>query len=61
MSTGANYSVLTRTPELVTLTAKEYQAARNCAISAWAGCRIHDAVHLRYAQKAGCDRIYTQP
>ncbi len=46
--------------DLVTLTAKEYQeVVRHCAVSGWAGGRIHDAVHLRCAQKAGCDRIYT--
>ena len=46
--------------DLVTLTAKEYQeVVRQCAVSGWAGGRIHDAVHLRCAQKAGCDRIYT--
>jgi predicted nucleic acid-binding protein len=46
--------------EMVTLTAKEYrEVVRNCAVNGWAGGRIHDAVHLRCAQKAGCDRIYT--
>jgi predicted nucleic acid-binding protein len=46
--------------ELVTLTPKEYQeVVRHCAVSGWAGGRIHDAVHLRCAQKAECDRIYT--
>src|ERR1700736_1749247 len=32
---------------------------RHCATSGWAGGRIHDAVHLRCAEKASCDRIYT--
>jgi predicted nucleic acid-binding protein len=46
--------------ELLTLTPKEYrEVVRHCAASGWAGGRIHDAVHLRSAQKAGCDRIYT--
>ena len=46
--------------ELLTLTPKEYrEVVRYCATSGWAGGRIHDAVHLRCAQKAGCDRIYT--
>jgi len=46
--------------ELVTLSPKEYQdVVRRCAAGGWAGGRIHDAVHLRCAQKAGCDRIYT--
>ena len=46
--------------ELVTLTPKEYtEVVRQCALGGWTGGRIHDAVHLRCAQKAGCDRIYT--
>ena len=46
--------------ELLTLTPKEYrEVVRHCAASGWSGGRIHDAVHLRCAQKAGCDRIYT--
>ena len=46
--------------ELVTLTAKEYrEVVQRCAVSGWAGGRIHDAVHVRCAQKAACDRIYT--
>jgi predicted nucleic acid-binding protein len=46
--------------ELVTLTPKEYrEVVRYCATSGWAGGRIHDAVHLRCAQKVDCDRIYT--
>jgi len=32
---------------------------RGCAIAGWTGGRIHDAMHLRCAQKAQCDRIYT--
>jgi len=46
--------------ELVTLTTKEYQdVVRQCAVGGWAGGRIRDAVHLRCAQRTGCDRIYT--
>jgi predicted nucleic acid-binding protein len=46
--------------EIVTLTAKEYQeVVRHCAANGWAGGRIHDAIHLRCAQKGACDRIYT--
>jgi predicted nucleic acid-binding protein len=46
--------------ELVTLTPKEYrEVVRHCAVSGWVGGKVHDAVHLRCAQKAGCDRIYT--
>jgi predicted nucleic acid-binding protein len=46
--------------ELVTLTPKEYrEVVRHCAARGWAGGRVHDAVHLRCAQMAECDRIYT--
>jgi predicted nucleic acid-binding protein len=46
--------------ELVTLTPKEYQeVVRHCAISGWAGGKVHDAVHLRCAQKTNFDRLYT--
>jgi predicted nucleic acid-binding protein len=46
--------------ELVTLTAKEYrEVVLRCAANGWAGGRVHDAVHLRCAQKAECDRVYT--
>jgi len=46
--------------ELVILTPKEYrEVVRHCAVNGWAGGRIHDAVHLRCAQKTNCDRIYT--
>jgi len=45
---------------LVTLTSKEYrEVVRSCAVGGWASGRIHDAVHLRCAQKAECDRLYT--
>jgi predicted nucleic acid-binding protein len=46
--------------ELVTLTAKEYrEVVLRCAVGGWAGGKVHDAVHLHCAQKAGCDRLYT--
>jgi predicted nucleic acid-binding protein len=46
--------------ELVVLTPKEYQdVIRHCAANGWAGGKIYDAVHLRCARKADCDRIYT--
>lgn len=46
--------------DLVTLTAKEsIDVTRGCAIAGWTGGRIHDAMHLRCAQKSQCDRIYT--
>jgi predicted nucleic acid-binding protein len=46
--------------ELLTLTPKEYkEVVHECAVGGWAGGRIHDAVHLRCAQKVNADRIYT--
>jgi predicted nucleic acid-binding protein len=46
--------------EMVTLNAKEYrEVVVRCASSGWAGGKVHDAVHLRCAQKAECDRVYT--
>jgi predicted nucleic acid-binding protein len=46
--------------EQVTLTAKEYrEVVLRCAASGWAGGKVHDSVHLRCAQKADCDRVYT--
>ena len=46
--------------ELVVLNPREYQeVVHNCAVNGWAGGRVHDAIHLRCAQKAGRDRVYT--
>ena len=46
--------------ELVTLTAKDYvELTRNCAQEGWTGGRIHDAIHVRCAQKVNSSRIYT--
>jgi predicted nucleic acid-binding protein len=46
--------------ELVTLNAEEYrEVVQRCAAGGWAGGRVHDSVHLRCAQKAECDRVYT--
>jgi predicted nucleic acid-binding protein len=46
--------------ELVVLTPKEYQeVVRHCVVNGLAGGRVHDVVHLRCAQKTGCNRIYT--
>ena len=46
--------------ELVTLAAKDYrELVRGCAGNGWSGGRVHDAVHLRCAQKSNCGRIYT--
>ena len=42
------------------LSAKDYQdAIHGCATQGWMGGRVYDALHLRAAQKAGCDQIYT--
>ena len=52
--------VLLPSLHLITLTAKEYaEVTRHCALAGWTGGRIHDAIHLRCAQKAHCDWIYT--
>ena len=46
--------------ELVTLAAKDYrELVRHCSAQGWSGGRVHDALHLRCAQKTNCDRIYT--
>src|ERR1035437_5282203 len=46
--------------ELVTLTPREYrEVVRHCAVNGWVGGKVHDAVHLRCAQKVGSDRVYT--
>lgn len=45
---------------LVTLGAKEYrELLSQSATQGWTGGRIYDALHLRAAQKANCQRIYT--
>lgn len=45
---------------LVTLRAKDYvELTKHGAHEGWTGGRIHDAVHVRCAQKAHCSRIYT--
>ena len=46
--------------EIVTLTAKEYQQTiHDCALQGWSGGRIYDALQLKAARKANCERIYT--
>ncbi len=46
--------------EMVALTSKEYrEVVLRCAASGWAGGKVHDSIHLRCAQKAECDRVYT--
>jgi predicted nucleic acid-binding protein len=45
---------------LTALTAKEYQdLVSGCAKQGWTGGRVYDVLHLRSAQKANCERIYT--
>ena len=46
--------------QLVTITPQMYiEAIRECADRGWIGGRIHDAIHLRCAREADCERIYT--
>ena len=46
--------------QIVTLTSAMYrETIQECAESGWIGGRIYDALHLRCAKKAACDRIYT--
>jgi predicted nucleic acid-binding protein len=46
--------------QIVTLTPAMYrETIQECAESGWIGGRIYDALHLRCAKKAACDRIYT--
>jgi predicted nucleic acid-binding protein len=46
--------------DLVTLTAREcLDVTKGCAMAGWTGGKIHDAMHLRCARKAQCERIYT--
>jgi len=45
---------------LVTLEPREYcEVLSESASQGWSGGRIYDALHLRAAQKAKCQRIYT--
>ena len=46
--------------QLVTITPKMFiETIRECADKGWIGGRIHDAIHLRCAREADCERIYT--
>ena len=46
--------------ELITLEPDDYKAVlRSCAAAGLVGGVIYDALHLRAAEKANCDRIYT--
>ena len=46
--------------QIVTLTPDMYrETIQECADSGWIGGRIYDALHLRCAKEAACDRIYT--
>jgi predicted nucleic acid-binding protein len=46
--------------ELTALAAEDYiSVVRSCAEAGFQGALVFDALHLRCAQNAGCDRIYT--
>ncbi len=46
--------------QLVTITPQMYiETIRECAEGGWIGGLIHDAIHLRCAREADCERIYT--
>jgi len=46
--------------EIVTLSATDYKdVVRQCAAAGQIGGRIYDAIHIRCAQRADCDRLYT--
>ena len=46
--------------EIVTLSADDYTALlRSCTNAGLIGGVVFDALHLRSALKAGCDRVYT--
>ena len=46
--------------QIVILTPKMYvETIQECASKGWIGGKICDALHLRSARKATCDRIYT--
>lgn len=46
--------------QLVNITPQMYtETIRECADRGWIGGRIYDAIHLRCAREADCERIYT--
>jgi len=46
--------------DVVALSATEYRRVMaECADAGWTGGAIYDAIHLRAARKAGCERLYT--
>lgn len=46
--------------KIVALSGAEYKdLVRQCATEGHVGGRVYDAVHLRCARKAKCDRLYT--
>ena len=46
--------------DVTALTAVEYrQVIRECVGKGWTGGVVYDALHMRCAQKAGCERLYT--
>jgi predicted nucleic acid-binding protein len=45
---------------IISVTPQMYrETIRDCADKGWIGGRIHDAIHLRCAREADCERIYT--
>jgi predicted nucleic acid-binding protein len=45
---------------IVSLSAEEYQEViQRCSENGWGGGRVYDALHIRSAQKANCERIFT--
>jgi predicted nucleic acid-binding protein len=46
--------------KLISITQEMYiETIRDCAERGWIGGRIYDAIHLRCAREAECERIYT--
>ncbi len=46
--------------QLITVTPQMHiETIRECADRGWTGGRIYDAIHLRCAREAECERIYT--
>jgi predicted nucleic acid-binding protein len=46
--------------EIAALSADDYKAVlRSCVNAGLAGGAVYDALHLRSAMNAGCDRVYT--
>ena len=45
---------------VIALSGAEYrQVITDCAAAGWTGGAIYDAIHIRAAKKANCERLYT--